>query len=103
MTLTTPTITFAELENWKASAHNFILLDIRELHELKQFQYQNALHIPFTEIMQNLHRIPDNTDIIIACHLGERSALLTNYLIRKHSKLSVFNLKGGLSPYYLQS
>ena len=87
-------ITIAELKK-KLKSSDFFLLDVREFIERNQFNI-GGKWIPINEIPSRMKELPDqNTEIIIYCRSGIRSAHVTHYLNQKGYS-NVFNLKGGL-------
>lgn len=72
-----------------------LFLDVRELYEYEAGHIRDSVHIPIGEISARWVELDQNALIIVVCQIGQRSALVTDFLARKG--LSVRNLKGGLA------
>jgi len=78
-----PEITVAELSEKLKSEEEFILLDVREPHEL------------------NFAKLTDSrldSTIYVLCHHGNRSGQVTAWLAQQGWK-NVFNVRGGIDEY----
>ena len=75
-----------------------ILLDIRDDWEWEKAHLETALHIPLAELKDRVGELDLNQEIIVYCHLGERSVdaclLLWEQGFRK-----VRNLTGGIEAW----
>ena len=60
----------------------FLLIDIREPHELEVSSIRGALHIPMGEIPARINEldVDENTVIAVLCRSGKRSLDVTLYL-----------------------
>ena len=104
-----PEITVTELSEKLKSEDNFILLDVRELHELDYAQLTDSrldvtpmsrLAREGTNALSDSARSPDAT-IYVMCHHGNRSAQVTAWLAQQGWK-NVFNVRGGIDEYARQ-
>ncbi len=76
------------------------LLDVREPNEVEICAIAGAIHIPMNLIPLYLDKIPDEIDIIIYCHHGERSLNVANYLVENGFDCDVlYNLTGGIDAW----
>ncbi|MFT7835396.1 rhodanese-like domain-containing protein [Saccharothrix sp. BKS2] len=57
-----------------------VLLDVREGDEWAAGHVPGALHIPMSELVGRLDELPGDREIYVLCRVGERSALVTQYL-----------------------
>jgi len=78
------------------SDHPPFLLDVREPHEweIGNLEHRGAVLIPFPQIPDRLDEIPRGRKIVVFCHVGVRSALVAQELIRRGFS-EVANLRGG--------
>lgn len=77
---------------------DFILLDVREPHELAIARYpeSDALrHIPMNEIPGRMAELDPDAEIVVACRSGGRSAQVQAFL-KQQGFTRVLNLRGGI-------
>ena len=72
-----------------------ILLDVRQDWETKLCRLDNAVHIPIEEIELRTEELDPQSEIVVYCHQGVRSAAVAEYL-RSLGFTDVKNLAGGL-------
>ena len=72
-----------------------VLLDVREHSELDICRIEEAIHIPLSEIPQNIELLPRNLPLIIFCHHGMRSRSVVDYLITLGFD-NALNMTGGI-------
>lgn len=87
-----------ELAQWRASGKQFVLLDVREPHELQAAALPDALHIPMRQIPSRLHEIDANAEIAVLCHHGGRSERVAQFLAVQGFP-NVHNVAGGIDAY----
>ncbi len=101
-----PEITVTQLSEKLKSDDLFILLDVRELHELDYAKLTDSrLEVtPMSRLAQEgiqalseSARSQDAT-IYVMCHHGNRSMQVTAWLAQQGWK-NVFNIKGGIDEY----
>ena len=101
-----PEITVTELSEKLNSEEKFILLDVREPHELNLAQVSDKrlevtplsrLAREGTNALSNAAGARDAT-IYVMCHHGNRSAQVTAWLAQQGWK-NVFNVRGGIDEY----
>ena len=99
-------ITVTELSEKLRSEEQFILLDVREPHELEYAKLtDNRLEVtPMsrlaregTKAMSEAAQAQDAT-IYVMCHHGSRSMQVTNWLAQQGWK-NVINVRGGIDEY----
>jgi len=101
-----PEITVIELAEKLKSEDPFILLDVRELHELEYAKIEDKrlevtpmsrMGNEGTEALSESAQSQDAT-IYVLCHHGVRSAQVTGWLSSQGWK-NVFSVKGGIDAY----
>jgi rhodanese-related sulfurtransferase len=91
-------LTVEELAQWRASERAFVLLDVREPHELQAAALPGALHIPMRQIPSRVSEIDPNADIAVLCHHGGRSERVAHFLAAQ-GFANVHNVSGGIDAY----
>jgi rhodanese-related sulfurtransferase len=104
-----PEITVSELSEKLRSEDQFILLDVRELHELNFAKLTDSrLEVtPMSQLaeegidaLSESAKSKDST-IYVMCHHGNRSGQVTAWLAQQGWK-NVFNVHGGIDEYARQ-
>jgi len=72
-----------------------MLLDVREPAEWSIGHLPDALHIPLGQLPQRLAEVPRDTDVVVYCRTGGRSARAVD-LLRREGYARVKNLVGGI-------
>jgi rhodanese-related sulfurtransferase len=75
-----------------------LLLDVRQDWETKLCRLPNSIHIPIEEIEFRVEELDRNSEIVVYCHQGVRSAAVAEYL-RQLGFANVKNLAGGLDSW----
>jgi len=101
-----PEITVTELSEKLRSGEEFILLDIREPHELDLAKVSDS-RVDVTPMSRLAREGPQalsdsaksqDATIYVMCHHGNRSAQVTAWLAQQGWK-NVFNVRGGIDAY----
>ena len=101
-----PEITVTQLSEKLKSEDDFLLLDVREPHELSfarvsdrrlEATPMSRLAREGTKALSESAQSPDAT-IYVMCHHGSRSAQVTAWLAQQGWK-NVFNVRGGIDEY----
>ena len=71
-----------------------LVLDVREQFEWDSEHIEGAVHVPMNEVPGRLGELPKDRKVIVVCHLGQRSALVANFLAQQGYEVE--NLDGGL-------
>ena len=104
-----PEITVTELSDRLKSEDLFILLDVREPHELNLAKITDSrlevtpmsrMAREGTDALSESAKSQDST-IYVMCHHGNRSAQVTAWLAQQGWK-HVFNVRGGIDEYARQ-
>jgi rhodanese-related sulfurtransferase len=69
------------------------LLDVREPDEVEEWAYPIGVHIPLGQLGARLAELPQDRTIVVACHLGGRSAQAATAL--SEAGWTAENLTGG--------
>jgi rhodanese-related sulfurtransferase len=70
------------------------LLDVREDHEWQAGHAPTAHHIPMGELGQRQDELPAEETILVICHSGARSRVVTDAL--RAAEYSAVNVDGGM-------
>lgn len=74
------------------------MLDVREPEEMADGVISGSVNIPMGELGERLGELPSDRDIVVICHLGARSAHVTNQL-NAIGYERVANLSGGVEAW----
>ncbi len=104
-----PEISVQDVAAKQANGDDFILLDVREARELALVNLGESItHVPLSDIAdRRLDALPESvrqdtdTEIIVLCHHGNRSAQVTGWL-RQQGWTNVLNMAGGIDAYAIQ-
>lgn len=84
-----------ELKELKDSNADYVLIDVREIHENENAEMGGIL-IPMGEISERFSEIPKGKKVIIHCRSGVRSANVISWLEQNHGYENLYNLEGGI-------
>jgi rhodanese-related sulfurtransferase len=71
-----------------------LLVDVREVWEYEGGHAQGAANVPLSEFRQRWSELPRDRDLLMICHLGERSLMAARFL-RQQGVERVANVEGG--------
>ncbi len=74
------------------------ILDVRESPELAICRFEDALHIPMSELSDRIGEVPTAEPVIVLCHHGVRSQMVVG-LLRHAGWRNVVNLDGGIDAW----
>jgi rhodanese-related sulfurtransferase len=104
-----PEISALELAEWLKGKPDLVLLDVREEYEVAQepLQDRRVVVAPLSRLARlQADGLPEQVrpaaEIVVFCHLGERSAQVTYWLSQYLGFPHVFNLYGGIVAYHSQ-
>ena len=86
-----PAVTVGELTGSE------FLLDVREADEWQAGHAEHATFIPMSALISRLDELPKDTEIIVACKVGSRSAQVAAYL--NQNGWTARNLAGGMEEW----
>jgi rhodanese-related sulfurtransferase len=75
----------------------FVLLDVREPHEVTFAKVDPHVHIPMGAIPIRYEELDKKTPIVVMCHSGVRSAQVCQFL--EPRGFDVTNLEGGIDAW----
>ncbi|MEM9775221.1 MAG: rhodanese-like domain-containing protein [Chloroflexota bacterium] len=98
-----PEITPAEVNEKREAGENFLLVDVREAHELQMANLgDGVIHMPLSDLAaRRLEAIPESVsadkdaEIVVFCHHGARSAQVVAFL-KGSGWTNVINMEGGI-------
>ena len=104
-----PEITVKNLSEKLTNGESFVILDVREPHELQYAKLPDEwiTLLPLSKLArEQLNGLPDSlqskeAEVVVLCHTGRRSAQVTAWL-RQNGWTQVFNLQGGIDAYARQ-
>jgi rhodanese-related sulfurtransferase len=70
------------------------ILDVREPVEWQHGRIDGAMHVPMGEIPARLAELPQDTQLLVVCKVGGRSAQVTAWL--QQQGYDAVNLSGGM-------
>jgi rhodanese-related sulfurtransferase len=72
-----------------------ILVDVREPHEFAGGRAVGATHMPLSTLGPRIAELPRDRPLFVICHAGQRSAMVTEYLLA-NGWTDVQNVTGGM-------
>jgi rhodanese-related sulfurtransferase len=94
-------ITPKELKQRLDAGEAITVIDVREPWELKIARLDFAQHIPMGDILERIGEVPRDVPVVIMCHVGGRSAQVTDYL-NSIGYDNVLNLNSGITGWAVQ-
>ena len=91
-----PEITVEELKDLRDRGAAFVLVDVREPHEIEISSFPESVKIPLGSLAQNVNRLSTADQIVVHCKTGGRSAKAVEFLLQAGFK-RVKNLAGGIN------
>jgi rhodanese-related sulfurtransferase len=80
---------------------HLLILDVREPEEIAIAPFPGALEIPMGDIPSRLTELDPDSELVVVCHHGIRSAQVAIYLARA-GFARVSNLTGGIDAWALE-
>ena len=94
----TTDMTVEELKAKRDRGDAFVLLDVREPHEVEIAAIPGAVHIPLRQLPEHLDRLDPAEDLVVHCKMGPRSARAVK-LLREAGFARARNLTGGIDAW----
>jgi len=88
-------ISVTELAQHHAAGDDFLLLDVREPDEIATAAIPWATVIPMAEVPERIAELPTAKPIYVLCHVGGRSARVTQFL-NQNGYPDAANVAGGI-------
>lgn len=79
-------------------AQSVTVVDIRSIAEFEAGHIDNAKHVFLGTIEDNLDQIPKDTNVIIHCQSGDRSAIAYS-ILKKNGYTNILNYTGGIKDW----
>jgi rhodanese-related sulfurtransferase len=70
------------------------LIDVRESEEYLAGHAEGAVNIPLSSFRERYQDIPQQGDVLLICHVGQRSLMAAAFM-RNQGWRHVFNVEGG--------
>jgi len=86
------------LQDLKNAKEDFLLVDVREIHEFRRKNMGGKL-MPLSELDEFQAQIPKHKKVIIHCETGVRSEAAINRLEKQYGFTNLYNLKGGIKAF----
>ena len=83
-----------DLVTWREEGRELVLLDIRELHELRGGIVEGAWVCPMNMVPDHVDQLPKDTTLVVYCAAGVRSWGVTHWL-REQGFEDSWSLVGG--------
>jgi adenylyltransferase/sulfurtransferase len=77
---------------------DFVLVDVREPHELAIARFPKALHVPMRQVPQRMSELSKDRTLVIACQHGVRSERVLEFL-KQQGYTRLRNLTGGIDAW----
>jgi len=90
-----PEISVEELREMRERGDRFVLLDVREPHEVAICAFEESVRVPLGSLTENLNRLSTADEIVVHCKTGGRSARAVEALQAAGFR-KVRNLAGGI-------
>lgn len=74
------------------------VLDVREPHEVAICAIEPSLSIPMQQVPERLAELPEDQSLVVLCHHGGRSAMVTRFL-QERGFANARNLAGGIDAW----
>jgi sulfur-carrier protein adenylyltransferase/sulfurtransferase len=96
-----PAITVQELKEKMDKGDAFVLVDVREPHEIAISQLPGSLKIPLGTLPANVNKLSTADAIVVHCRSGGRSAKAVEFLMAAGFR-KVWNLTGGIDRWAVE-
>ncbi|MGB5912598.1 MAG: rhodanese-like domain-containing protein [Promethearchaeia archaeon] len=82
---------------------NLLILDVRAQSEYDESHLYNATLIPHDEIDSRISELEPykNTEILVYCRSGSRSAIASQNLDSNHNFTKIYNMLGGITDWII--
>ncbi|MGE5278722.1 MAG: molybdopterin-synthase adenylyltransferase MoeB [Acidobacteriota bacterium] len=90
-----PEVSVEELAEMRRRGDDFVLVDVREPHEIAICELPGSVKIPLGALTENLHRLSTADQIVVHCRSGSRSARAVE-LLQQAGFRKARNLAGGI-------
>ncbi len=91
-------ISAQELATLLQSQEPPLLIDVREPFELASGAIPGAVNMPMSTVPERLAELPRDRPIVTYCHIGERSWVVAQFLLRRGFR-DIKSLRGGIEAW----
>jgi rhodanese-related sulfurtransferase len=91
----------ATLKHRVARGDQLVIVDVREPEEVAIASFPGAVHIPMGDVPSRISELDPQSEIVVVCHHGIRSAQVAAYLARTDFE-RVSNLSGGIDAWSIE-
>ena len=88
-----------ELKKWLDSDKEVQIIDVREPWEREIGLIDGSDHIIMNLIPENIEKINRDSDVVVHCRSGARSAAVAQYLVYQQGFSNIYNLEGGITAW----
>lgn len=88
-----------ELKQWLDSGKEVQIIDVREPWEREIGLIDGSEHIIMNLIPENIEKINRDSDVVVHCRSGARSAAVAQYLVSQEGFSKIYNLEGGITAW----
>jgi molybdopterin/thiamine biosynthesis adenylyltransferase/rhodanese-related sulfurtransferase len=92
---TVPEVTAADVKKMIDEKKPFVLVDVREPHEVEICQIPDSTLIPLGDVPSRMNELNSADEIVVYCRIGVRSARAVELLMKAGFR-KIHNLKGGI-------
>jgi len=92
---TVPEVTAADVKKMIDEKKPFVLVDVREPHEVDICRIPDSTLIPLGDLPSRMHELNSADEIVVYCRVGVRSARAVELLMKAGFR-KIHNLKGGV-------
>jgi molybdopterin/thiamine biosynthesis adenylyltransferase/rhodanese-related sulfurtransferase len=93
-----PEVTATEVKKMMDERKPFVLIDVREPHEVQICRLPGSTLIPLGDFPKRMHELNSAEEIVIYCRSGERSARAVGLLMKAGFR-KIQNLQGGVTAW----
>ncbi|GAC1427462.1 MAG: hypothetical protein NVSMB65_00050 [Chloroflexota bacterium] len=90
-----PSLSAEEVHQELVEHTDLLVLDVREDWEWETGHIAGAHHLPMNDVPAEWSRLDPARRTVVVCHMGQRSALVTQYL-QAQGFTGAHNLEGGM-------
>lgn len=83
------------------NSNDAVVIDVRELVEYHESHIEGAIHIPLSEIRQNVDLLSnlDQDVIVMVCRVGRRSHIACEMSLEEQVPKKIYNMQGGMNAW----
>lgn len=91
-------ISATELKQLNDNKSDYVLIDVREESEFEEVNLNGHL-IPMGDVVDRIHEIPKDKQVVVHCRSGKRSGSVIHVLETQFGYTNLYNLRGGIMAY----